>query len=89
MEATLSKTNQEATDIALLENFRPAFCRSLWKSFSYYLSNCIKMECVLGISCNDFVILASDMTNAHSIIVNKQGLSALYILDNELSNVLI
>ena len=47
------------------------------------------MECVLGISCNDFVILASDMTNAHSIIVNKQGLSALYILDNEFSNVLI
>ena len=34
----------------------------------------LKMECVLGIACNDFVILASDMTNAHSIIVNKQGI---------------
>ena len=31
------------------------------------------MECLLGMACKDFVILASDMTNAYSIIVNKQG----------------
>ena len=37
------------------------------------------MECVLGIACNDFVILASDMTNAHSILVNKQGNYLLFI----------
>ena len=31
------------------------------------------MECLLGMACKDFVMIASDMTNAHSIIVNKQG----------------
>jgi len=31
------------------------------------------MECVLEIACNDFVLLASDMTGAYSIIVHKQG----------------
>lgn len=39
------------------------------------------MECVLGIACNDFVILASDMTNAHSILVNKQGIFILESLN--------
>ena len=32
------------------------------------------MECLLGLACEGFVMLASDMTNAYSIIVNKQGM---------------
>ncbi|XP_032788145.2 proteasome subunit beta type-2 [Daphnia magna] len=42
------------------------------------------MECVLGISCNDFVILASDMTNAHSILVNKQDEDKMFKLSDRL-----
>merc|ERR1711911_416886 len=44
----------------------------------------LKMECVLGIACNDFVILASDMTNAHSIIVNKQDEDKMFKLSDRL-----
>lgn len=35
------------------------------------------MECILGLACNDFVMLAADMTNAHSILVNKTGMKIL------------
>jgi len=38
----------------------------------------------LGIACNDFVILASDMTNAHSIIVNKQDEDKMFKLSDRL-----
>jgi 20S proteasome subunit beta 4 len=31
------------------------------------------MECLLGIAFNDFVLVAADMTNAHSILVMKDG----------------
>lgn len=31
------------------------------------------MECLIGIRCRDFVMLAADMTNAHSIMVMKTG----------------
>jgi hypothetical protein len=31
------------------------------------------MECLLGIAFRDFVLIASDMTNAHSIMVMKDG----------------
>jgi 20S proteasome subunit beta 4 len=31
------------------------------------------MDCLIGIKFNDFVIIAADMTNAHSIIVMKTG----------------
>jgi len=38
----------------------------------------------LGIACNDFVILASDMTNAHSILVNKQDEEKQFKLSDNL-----
>lgn len=31
------------------------------------------MECLIGIKFNDFVLIAADMTNAHSILVMKSG----------------
>lgn len=31
------------------------------------------MECLIGIQCKDFVLIAADMTNAHSIVVMKSG----------------
>lgn len=31
------------------------------------------MECLIGVKCNDFVMVAADMTNAHSIMVMKTG----------------
>jgi 20S proteasome subunit beta 4 len=31
------------------------------------------MECLLGIAFRDFVLIAADMTNAHSIMVMKDG----------------
>lgn len=32
------------------------------------------MECLLGIAFRDFVLIAADMTNAHSIMVMKDGM---------------
>jgi 20S proteasome subunit beta 4 len=31
------------------------------------------MECLLGIAFRDFVLIAADMSNAHSIMVMKDG----------------
>lgn len=31
------------------------------------------METLIGIACNDFVLLASDMTNVSSLFVMKSG----------------
>lgn len=31
------------------------------------------MECLMGMSCKDFVILAADMTKTQSILVMKNG----------------
>lgn len=31
------------------------------------------MECLIGIQCKDFVLVAADMTTAQSIIVMKSG----------------
>lgn len=33
----------------------------------------LKMECVIGITGKDFVLVASDTIQAHSIVVMKQG----------------
>jgi len=33
----------------------------------------IKMECLIGIQCKDFVLVAADMTTTQSIIVMKSG----------------
>lgn len=50
--------------------------RSLRSTFEFLVKNLIsylKMECLIGIRCRDFVMLAADMTNAHSIMVMKTG----------------
>jgi len=31
------------------------------------------MECLIGIAFKDYVLVAADMTNAHSIMVMKNG----------------
>jgi 20S proteasome subunit beta 4 len=31
------------------------------------------MECLIGIAFKDYVLIAADMTNAHSIMVMKSG----------------
>jgi len=33
----------------------------------------LKMECLIGIQCKDFVLVAADMTTTQSIIVMKSG----------------
>ncbi|KAK4883782.1 hypothetical protein RN001_000053 [Aquatica leii] len=42
------------------------------------------MECLLGIKCNDFVIVAADMTRAQSIMVMKTDENKLHKLSNKL-----
>lgn len=42
------------------------------------------MEGLIGIQFNDFVLLASDKTNAYSIIVVKQDQNKLYRLSDHL-----
>ncbi|KAK9702444.1 Proteasome subunit [Popillia japonica] len=42
------------------------------------------MECIIGIKFNDFVLIAADMTNAHSIIVMKTDENKLYQLSNNI-----
>ena len=73
--------------ICLSGNAAWSFSRLQLRGLLNYLCPVIsnlKMECVLGIACNDFVILASDMTNAHSIIVNKQGPYFLNLITHNL-----
>lgn len=36
------------------------------------------MECLIGIKFKDFVLIAADMTNAHSIMVMKTGNAFAY-----------
>lgn len=43
------------------------------------------MECLIGIRCRDFVMLAADMTNAHSIMVMKTDENKLFKLSNKLA----
>jgi 20S proteasome alpha/beta subunit len=38
------------------------------------------MECLLGITFRDFVLIAADMTNARSIMVVKDGKSLIFIV---------
>lgn len=42
------------------------------------------MECLIGIKCADFVMVAADMTNAHSIMVMKTDENKLHKLSNRL-----
>ncbi|GJQ87882.1 hypothetical protein Trydic_g1152 [Trypoxylus dichotomus] len=42
------------------------------------------MECIIGIKFNDFVLIAADMTSAHSIIVMKTDENKLYQLSNNI-----
>ncbi|KRT83197.1 hypothetical protein AMK59_4266, partial [Oryctes borbonicus] len=42
------------------------------------------MECIIGIKFNDFVLIAADKTNAHSIIVMKTDENKLYQLSNNI-----
>ncbi|XP_014207133.1 proteasome subunit beta type-2 [Copidosoma floridanum] len=42
------------------------------------------MECLLGIQCKDFVLVAADMTNASSIMVMKSDENKLYKLSDKL-----
>ncbi|KAF5280306.1 hypothetical protein FQR65_LT03115 [Abscondita terminalis] len=42
------------------------------------------MECLLGIKCNDFVIVAADMTKAQSIMVMKTDENKLHKLSDKL-----
>ncbi|KAB0803479.1 hypothetical protein PPYR_00449 [Photinus pyralis] len=42
------------------------------------------MECLLGIKCRDFVIVAADMTKAHSIMVMKTDENKLHTLSNKI-----
>lgn len=36
------------------------------------------METLIGIACNDFVLLASDMTNVNSLFVMKNGMHIFF-----------
>lgn len=38
------------------------------------------MECLIGIQCKDFVLVAADMTTTQSIIVMKSGKYVYYVL---------
>lgn len=49
------------------------------------------MECLIGIQCKDFVLVAADMTTTQSIIVMKSGkifITCLYAISNQLDIVL-
>ena len=39
----------------------------------------IRMECTLGLCFKDFALIATDQTNARSILVMKEGKAALYL----------
>lgn len=36
----------------------------------------INLQCLLGIQCDNFVMIAADQTNGHSIMVMKDGKSS-------------
>ena len=38
----------------------------------------INMQCLLGIQCNDFVMIAADQSTSHSIMVMKDGELAVF-----------
>lgn len=38
----------------------------------------INLQCLLGIQCNDFVMIAADQTASHSIMVMKDGEFAVF-----------
>nr|QBH72692.1 proteasome subunit beta type [Franklinothrips vespiformis] len=42
------------------------------------------MECLLGLACKDFVLIAADQTNAHSIIVMKNDENKLFKISNQM-----
>lgn len=38
----------------------------------------INLQCLLGIQCNDFVMIAADQSASHSIMVMKDGEFTVY-----------
>lgn len=42
------------------------------------------METLIGIACNDFVLLASDMTNVNSLFVMKNGMHIFFTVSLKL-----
>ncbi|KAG8236854.1 hypothetical protein J437_LFUL017219 [Ladona fulva] len=42
------------------------------------------MECLIGIAFNDYVLIAADMTNAHSIMVMKDDEEKLYQISKKM-----
>ncbi|XP_026277827.1 proteasome subunit beta type-2 [Frankliniella occidentalis] len=43
------------------------------------------MECLLGLACKDFAIIAADQTNAHSIIVMNNEENKLFKISNHMA----
>ncbi|XP_038212452.1 proteasome subunit beta type-2 [Zerene cesonia] len=44
----------------------------------------IQLQCLLGIQCNDFVMIAADQTNSHSIMVMKDDEDKIYKISDKL-----
>lgn len=46
----------------------------------------LNLQCLLGIQCNDFVMIAADQSNAHSIMLMKDGEFAVLVWIGLVSN---
>lgn len=44
----------------------------------------INLQCLLGIQCNDFVMIAADQTNSHSIMVMKNDEDKIFKISDKL-----
>ncbi|KAG6441040.1 proteasome subunit beta type-2 [Manduca sexta] len=44
----------------------------------------INLQCLLGIQCNDFVMIAADQSNSHSIMVMKDDEEKIYKISDKL-----
>lgn len=49
----------------------------------------INLQCLLGIQCNDFVMIAADQSASHSIMVMKDGEFAIFDKHFRLASVLL
>lgn len=49
----------------------------------------INLQCLLGIQCNDFVMIAADQSASHSIMVMKDGEFAVFDKHFGLTSVLV
>ncbi|KOB65305.1 Proteasome subunit beta type, partial [Operophtera brumata] len=44
----------------------------------------LNLQCLLGIQCNDFVMIAADQSNAHSIMLMKDDEEKIYKISEKL-----